>query len=192
MEEDEMDLIENFKKINLSFKTKNKELFIDNVSLIYQQILREKNNYKEFSSVMKEKDETNLKKKISRSLTFHTLNNLNFDFESLHQNYSQNSFYSTCISSKNNSINSILGEPILSSNINLVDDVLKIMVIGDSKVGKTLLINKILNKKVENGYTHTYSFEIKKKVIKLLGKFIKLELWDTNNEITNSEIITSK
>jgi hypothetical protein len=39
-----------------------------------------------------------------------------------------------------------------------------------------------------DSYSHTNSFEIKKKNVNLLGKRIKLELWDTNIEIMNSEI----
>ena len=48
------------------------------------------------------------------------------------------------------------------------------------------------DKAEKDNYVPTKSFGIKKKNINLLGKRIKLELWDTNLEIINSEISKGK
>ena len=125
-------------------------------------------------------------KRMNRSMTFDNLDCVNVDFQVLKglENLALSSG-----SSCRDSFNSILFDPILSKNIDCVDDVMKFMFIGDQYVGKSFLINKLLDDTAgRDSYSHTNSFEIKKKNVNLLGKRIKLELWDTNIEIMNSEI----
>jgi predicted GTPase len=118
-------------------------------------------------------------------MTFDNLETLNVDFDNM--KYFEDFAFSN--SSTNNSIKSILREPLLSKNINCVDDVLKFIFIGDQGVGKSFLINKLLDDKaVKEVYNHTKSLEIKKKNINLLGKRLTLELWDTNLEILNNDL----
>lgn len=167
--------------INNSLKTKDKGKFIDEISKLYTTILKEKQN------TDGKINQDNLKnfKKITRSMTFDNLETLNVDFENM-KHFEDFAFSN---SSTNNSIKSILREPLLSKNINCVDDVLKIIFIGDQGVGKSFLINKLLDDKAEKDtYVHTKSFEIKKKNINLLGKRLTLELWDTNLEILNNDL----
>jgi tRNA U34 5-carboxymethylaminomethyl modifying GTPase MnmE/TrmE len=175
----------------------DKTLFLDNVSKMYKNILTEK---EQKSSDKKQRDKNKLSptltnenaKKISRSLTFDSLNSFNIDFNS-YKNIDDISVSSD--STSINSFSSILLNPVLSKNIDIVDDVLKLVLIGDHKVGKSLFINKLLYEegKIDIGnYNKTKSFEIKKKIIKLLGKHIRLELFDTNCEIVDSEMFKGK
>ena len=180
MEEDETDLIDSIANINISLQQKDQEKFKNEILKIYKHILKEKKigNFKSQD------------KKISRSLTFENLNCMNVDFEVLKN---LEDLASSTQSSSNNSINSIFSDPILSKNIECVDDTVKFIVIGDQQIGKTFLIEKLFNDKAPKGnYQHTNSFVIKKKIIKLLGKRIKLELFDTNISIINSDICKSK
>jgi hypothetical protein len=169
--------------MNISLQEKDKEKFKTEILKIYKHILKEKKN-KNFMS------EDSRNKKMSRSLTFDNLNCMNIDFEVLKN---LEDLASSSLSTSNNSMNSILADPIFSKNIECVDDTLKFIFIGDQQVGKTFMINKLLDDKAVRGeYQHTNSFVIKKKNIKLLGKRIKLELFDTNVSIINSEICTGK
>jgi len=132
----------------------------------------------------------NLKKRISRSLTFDNLDSLNINFEML-KNLDDLTFSSE--STRNNSLNSFMLEPILSKNINCVDEVLKFIFIGDLNVGKTFLINKLLDdQSAPETYSPTNSFVIKKKNINLLEKRVKSEFWDTNVDIINSTLCEGK
>jgi hypothetical protein len=188
--------------MNSSYKAKDKNKFIDEVTNIYSRALKESS--KEESNVLslqklnKKHDhsyvssnsnsEMSKNKKILRSLTFDNLDSINIDFELLKNIEDLNfSAESTC-----NSFNSMLCDPILSKNINAVDDVLKLMVVGEQSIGKSFLINKMLDDKADKSYVHTSSFEIKKKNIKLIEKHIRLEFWDTNIDILNSEICQGK
>ena len=172
-------------KINISLQEKDKEKFRNEIHKIYKHILKEK---KHESNLNKPDDSKN--KKISRSLTFDSLNCMNIDFKVLKN---LEALASSPLSTTYNSLNSILTDPILSKNIECVDDTIKFIIIGDQHVGKSFLINKLLNDKTAKGnYQHTNSFVIKKKNIKLLGKRIKLELFDTNVSIINSDICKSK
>ncbi len=125
-------------------------------------------------------------KKINRSMTFDNLDCINIDFDVFKS--IEGLAFSTKSTNKD-SFSTILFDPILSKNIDCIDDVLKFMFVGDQYVGKSYMINKLLDDTaIRNNYTHTNSFEIKKKNIKLLEKRIKLELWDTNIDIMSSEI----
>jgi hypothetical protein len=187
--------MENIEKINYCYKTKDKVQLIDNISDIYKHVLREKKWLEILQEHRNQHPYTNKNQKLNfkfpRSLSFNTLNNIDIDFELL-QNLEDMNLNNSSISTRNNSLNSIFGDPILSKNINFSDEVIKFIVVGDYKVGKSFFVNKLLNDNTDpNNYTHTSCFEIKKKMIKLMGKSVKLELWDTNTEIINSEISTS-
>jgi GTPase SAR1 family protein len=85
--------------------------------------------------------------------------------------------------------NPIMTDPLVAQNIKLTDEVLKIILIGDENVGKSLLIEKLIN--TGNPLLHTSSLEIKKKRIKLLERILTLEFWDTNKKILCSKLSES-
>lgn len=100
-------------------------------------------------------------------------------------------------------------ENILSQNLNLAEDIIKLITIGDKRVGKSYFIEKILSNDMNHSksteenvskigkenshqissYEPTTSLEIKRTLINLKDKIVKLELWDTNVNIINNSII---
>lgn len=173
--------MEDIERINFSYKIKDKSQFLDNISSVYQHVLRNSINKVEIKqndsfqdggilnisnkSLYSKNSSPPYGKKITRrSLTFENLNCLNFNF-SMIKNLEDISLSSL---TTNDSLNAVLHNPIISKNLNIVDDVLKLMVIGDQKVGKSFFINKIFNKKDnlmgELSYSHTNSLDIKKKI----------------------------
>lgn len=194
--------------MNSSYKAKDKNAFIDEITNIYRYILKEKKSQElnedlNTSKMSKEKKggeeikKGGTHKKFSRSLTFDNLENMNINYDILksieEMAFSEETTY--------NSYKSVLCDPIVSKNINVIDDVLKLMFIGDQTVGKSFMIQKLIEERSENGsdlnlnnypYFPTTSLEIKKKKINMLGKNVCLELWDTNTHIANSEIVHGK
>ena len=80
----------------------------------------------------------------------------------------------------------------IEQNVNTFDEIVKLIVIGAKNVGKSTFINKLTNspsKQNDVTYSPTSSLEIKK-VIKSLGESkVKIELWDTNENIIKSSLI---
>jgi small GTP-binding protein len=56
---------------------------------------------------------------------------------------------------------------------------IKIMVIGDSMVGKTCLIRKFVNDECAINHLPTISIDFKLKKVELNGNKIMVQLWDT-------------
>ena len=56
---------------------------------------------------------------------------------------------------------------------------LKIMILGDSMVGKTSLINRYVNDKFGERYLCTIGIDFQEKIISKNGKEVKLQIWDT-------------
>lgn len=85
-------------------------------------------------------------------------------------------------------------EFFLNQNIINYDDLLKIVIIGETGVGKSLFVSKLNQSKSStcNEYCPTKTFEITKTVIDVNGRSLGLELWDTNILIVSSELIKSK
>ena len=73
----------------------------------------------------------------------------------------------------------------LSKNIDYVDEHLKFLISGSDKRTKQILINEILNEKNKEKEV-IYDFNIFKKIIKLLGDYIKLELLVEDCNLYNS------
>ena len=59
------------------------------------------------------------------------------------------------------------------------DQKIKIMVIGESLVGKTALITKYTKNKFGGAYLTTVGIDFQDKFLNINGKEIKIELWDT-------------
>lgn len=98
------------------------------------------------------------------------------------------------------------GLDAISQNLHLYEEKLKFLVIGDESVGKSFFIYNFF--KVMNGerlrrssqelyHTERYFFlnfspEMKKKLVRIMNKYVSVELWDTNKKIISSSIFKSK
>jgi len=84
----------------------------------------------------------------------------------------------------------LIMESFLLQNLEIYDEVLKIMVLGDNSTGKSLLISTLLNKP-KTKYIPTTNLEIHHRVFKHFGKFVKLKLFDTNANILKDSLMKS-
>lgn len=72
------------------------------------------------------------------------------------------------------------------------DNLFKIVIIGDSNVGKTSLIKTYVNEKFEdNNVISTIGVDLLFKTIKLNNKNIKLQIWDTAGQERFQSLTTS-
>ena len=124
--------------------------------------------------------------------------NLNDSFISMHnENYSNLSLNSSTENSIDLNINDFDYDNFIMQNLKYFDEKIKIIVIGDEKVGKTLFLNKIgiydnfkrKNNFNINEYNPTDCLEINKSYVIVDKKLIKIESFDTNVKIINSKII---
>jgi hypothetical protein len=120
---------------------------------------------------------------------------LNEEFSKISSIFSESS-----TAANTNISNNINLEAFYSQNFINFDDILKVFLIGDKAVGKSLFISKFLNlSEDENKYAPTeryvilikISLEIKKTFSKILEKNIKIEFWDSNYTILTSNIVKS-
>ena len=77
----------------------------------------------------------------------------------------------------------------IEQNVTSFDEIIKLIVIGQKKVGKTTFINKLTGSTEMN--SPTQSLEIKKAIKQIDNRKVKIELWDTNENIINSSLITT-
>ena len=80
---------------------------------------------------------------------------------------------------------------ILPDDYTQYDLSFKIIVIGDSGVGKSCLTNKATNNIFEENYNATVGFEFFTFNIKMLNKIIKLQIWDTCGQELYRSLITN-
>ena len=80
---------------------------------------------------------------------------------------------------------------ILPENINKHDYSFKIIVIGDTSVGKSCLSLRGVKDKFKDFYTPTIGFEFLALNIKINNKIIKLEIWDTCGQEIYRALISS-
>ena len=79
---------------------------------------------------------------------------------------------------------------ILTENYLDYDISFKLIVIGDSGIGKSQLINKAIKKKIDEDYSATVGFEFSTFNIKIKDKICKLQIWDTcGQEVYKSLIL---
>ena len=76
--------------------------------------------------------------------------------------------------------NFISNNEFLSKNIDYVDEHLKFLISGTDIYSKKIFLNQLLNTKINHEENISESINIIKKVIKLLGDYIKLELYEDN------------
>ena len=80
----------------------------------------------------------------------------------------------------------------IEQNVNTFDEIVKLIVIGAKNVGKSTFINKLTNstsKQNDVTYSPTSSLDIKKVIKPLEDSKVKIELWDTNENIIKSSLI---
>ena len=59
------------------------------------------------------------------------------------------------------------------------DYLFKIILIGDSSVGKSSIVERYVNNEITDSYISTIGVDFRVKTILLDGKYIKLQIWDT-------------
>ncbi|KAL7065664.1 putative Ras family protein SEC4 [Cryptosporidium serpentis] len=65
------------------------------------------------------------------------------------------------------------------SNYEQYDYLIKLLLLGDSAVGKSSLLLRFCENKFENSFVLTIGVDFKSKIIELNGKKLKLQIWDT-------------
>ena len=98
---------------------------------------------------------------------------------------------STQPTNKEGESDSQLKYEILPDDYTQYDLSFKIIVIGDSGVGKSCLTNKATNNIFEENYNATVGFEFFTFNIKMLNKIIKLQIWDTCGQELYRSLITN-
>jgi len=85
-----------------------------------------------------------------------------------HQSCNSNSSWSTQLSNE-----------LLAQNLECEEEVLKVMMIGSTHIGKTHLIDSFLEFR-RNRYEPSSGLEIKKKIVKIIDKNVRIEFYDTD------------
>lgn len=112
------------------------------------------------------------------------------DTESCHSNTIIKSFNNTLLNEDDENDSISFRRSFLSQNVSICDELIKLIIIGQRKVGKTLFIQQLSNEILPSyEYTPTSSLEITKTVKTICHQKVKIELWDTCDYIINSDII---
>ena len=98
---------------------------------------------------------------------------------------------STQPTNKEGESDSQLKYEILPDDYTQYDLSFKVIVIGDSGVGKSCLTNKATNNVFEDNYNATVGFEFFTFNIKMFNKIIKLQIWDTCGQELYRSLITN-
>jgi hypothetical protein len=165
---EEEKLLDCLNQMNMSFKCKDKKYFLETINNLYthspelnSNIFKNDNNNENYSKI-----KFNIGK---RSLSFDGIDNIEANIklnmktnrskmtkQSYDTNESSISFQSTYFSSFNDNSNSKQNsslENLITQNLVIADEVLKLLVLGDRAVGKSLLLNQIVNK-TAGDYSH--------------------------------------
>ena len=203
IEDAEKIILESLDNLNLSLKSKNKNMFFENLFQFSENIVNSETNNnnnmkKQVHFQLKKEDNNNIennnnnnfknninnninKEKLKRSKTFDTLNEIE-----------KNYFEKENINKNENIYSYIQSNNFLSQNIDYTDETLKFLVMGSENCGKNYFKFKLF---MENNNIHEKmspkfsSFEIRKKNIKLLGHYIKLELLDTQSSLSKTQML---
>lgn len=83
-----------------------------------------------------------------------------------------------------------IDENFINQNVITYDDSIKLIVLGEKRVGKSLLVQKLISKEnYDYEYKPTTALDIKKTILDINTKKIKLEMIDTSSSMLNSDII---
>ncbi|SCU78646.1 LADA_0A06678g1_1 [Lachancea dasiensis] len=66
-----------------------------------------------------------------------------------------------------------------SANVKSYDSIMKILLVGDSGVGKSCLLVRFVEDKFSPSFITTIGIDFKIKTVEINGKKVKLQLWDT-------------
>ena len=80
---------------------------------------------------------------------------------------------------------------IVKDENNQYDLSFKIIVIGDSGVGKSSLTTKAIKNYFDEFYSTTVGFEFLTQTMKIEDKYLKLQIWDTCGQEIYKSLITS-
>jgi len=184
-EKEERQLIESMNELKNCYKSKNKEKALDN----FFNLIKGDKKY----------DGLFLRNgNMSRSLTYNSLTDLDVN-EALDCLFSPQTeeMRFNYLSEVGNSMLSGSTQPntlstLLSQNLEIKDEVLKIMVIGSSMIGKTALINSFIEGNNFDAKKYVYyptnGMEIRKDFLKLNQKNVKIEFYDTDKQIHQKDI----
>ena len=172
--EEENNLLNNIENLNLSLKVKNTKMFYDHLSKITKNIF--------------EKKEILIKKNLTNNNLIYKPHKIIKIIRSKTFNDNDNEFYLENFD-KEKVLPMINGNEFLSKNIDIVENTLKFLIMGESKILKSNFISKIFEEKEKEQKLISGNLMIKKKNIKLLGHYIRLELLDTNSELSNSNML---
>ena len=169
--EEENNLLHNIENLNLSLKQNNEKMFYENLTKCSKNVFDNKEiPIKKNATNYKIKNTSiNNSIKLIRSQTFNDNSIKKFDKEKILPIINANEF--------------------LSENIDIVENTLKFLVMGASKSGKSYFISKVFEEKNKELKQYSGMLVIRKKNIKLLGNYIRLEFLDTNSELSNSNML---
>jgi len=80
---------------------------------------------------------------------------------------------------------------IVKGSVSEFDLKFKVIIIGDSGVGKSCLLVKALQNKFSEQYNSTIGFEFYSYDLKIDNQFIRIQLWDTCGEETYRSLVTN-
>ena len=64
---------------------------------------------------------------------------------------------------------------------------LKVIILGDSGVGKTSLMNQYVNKKFSNQYKATIGADFLTKEVMVDDRLVTMQIWDTAGQVSQAE-----
>jgi GTPase SAR1 family protein len=165
-------LSNNLHNLNHSYKQKDTNKFLNSLTSLSKDTNFNFYNKHYFN-------ENNL----TRPFSFNSIDNFNFDFNVINNNSQSYSNVST-----NEAENEAIVSEIIMQNLEIFEDVIKVMVIGDKCSGKSLLVSKLLSRGKMN-YIPTKNLEIYNRLFKHFGRFIRLELFDTCAKILSDSLM---
>ena len=65
---------------------------------------------------------------------------------------------------------------------------LKVIILGDSGVGKTSLMNQYVNKKFSNQYKATIGADFLTKEVMVDDRLVTMQIWDTAGQVSQGEL----
>ena len=195
-EEAEISLMNKFSNLNLSIKNKDKNMFYEN--LCSKNILKGEEDEISFQKKSWESEGKKDNNEYLNKLKIRTLmGNNNFDSIKLYKQIKNRSNTFDEIFNLENGknldeesiISFINSSDFLSQNIDITQDILKFLVMGSENSGKSYFISKLFNEEIKKENGKFCIMDIRKKNIKLLGNYIRLELLDTSSILANTEMI---